>query len=159
MQNKILIAYYSQTGNTRRIAELIQRETHGIRYDIIPKQAYKSLYLGGGTRIKQERENEILPKLCLPLPNVQDCTLLFLGTPNWGNSLAHPVLAFLEQCDLTGTVIAPFCTHGGGGAGHIASDIQARCPQAQVLPVFETYGSGGPDAAEKLRIWIKGILK
>ena len=55
MQEKILIAYYSQSGNTRRIAELIQKETAGDSYEIIPEKSYKSLYLGGGTRIKKER--------------------------------------------------------------------------------------------------------
>ena len=43
MQEKILIAYYSQGGNTRRIAELIQRETAGDFYEIIPEKSYKRL--------------------------------------------------------------------------------------------------------------------
>lgn len=46
MQGKILIAYYSQSGNTRRIAELIRQQTGGELYEIVPMKAYKSLYLG-----------------------------------------------------------------------------------------------------------------
>jgi len=159
VQGKILIAYYSQGGNTRRIAELIQKETAGDFYEIIPEESYKSLYLGGGTRIKKERETGILPELRTSIPDIKDYDLIFLGTPNWGNSLSHPVLAFLKQCDLERKIIAPFCTHGGGGAGHIEQDIRSECLLAQVYPIFEIYGNGGSDAERKLKKWIGEILK
>ena len=56
-------------------------------------------------------------------------------------------------------LIAPFCTHGGGGAGHIEQDIRSECPLAQVYPIFEIYGNGGSDAERKLKNWIGEILK
>lgn len=157
MQGKILIAYYSQSGNTRRIAELIRQQTGGELYEIVPRKAYKSLYLGGGARIKKERENGELPELCTPLPEIGPYETVFIGTPNWGNSISHPVLAFLKQYDFAGKTIIPFCTHGGGGAGRIEADIKALCPHTQVGRIFDTYGNGGSGAERAVEKWIGGI--
>lgn len=71
MQKKVLIAFYSQSGNTKRIAELIQQQTGGELYEIVPMKAYKSLYLGGGIRIKKERESGVMPELHTPLPEIE----------------------------------------------------------------------------------------
>lgn len=158
MQTKILIAYYSQSGNTRRIAELIQHQTAGELYEIIPVKVYKSLYLGGGTRIKKERETGTLPELKLPLPNLAEYDVVFLGTPNWGNSLSHPVRAFLTQCNLAGKTVFPFCTHGGGGAGHIAGDMKKLCPDAMVQEIFEIYGDNSLTAKQTIQKWIGGRI-
>ena len=154
MKPKNLIVYYSQSGNTRRISELIQKQIGGEMYEIIPEKAYKSLYLGGGMRIKKERESGILPKLRTPLPDTKAYDLIFLGTPNWGNSLSHPVLAFLKQDNLAGKIVIPFCTHGGGGAGHIETDIKRYCPQANVQTIFETYGNGGFSVEKTIATWL-----
>ena len=157
MRTNILIAFYSQSGNTRRIAELIAQRTAGALYEITPETPYKSLYLGGGRRIKSERETGTLPALNMPLPDVSKYDTLFLGTPNWGNSLSHPVLAFVKQCDLSGKRIFPFCTHGGGGFGHIETDIRNLCPAAEVQGIFEIYGSGGAGAERAVQDWIGGL--
>lgn len=157
MQVNILIAFYSQSGNTRRIAELIAQQTAGTLYEITPEIPYKSLYLGGGQRIKSEREMGTLPALNMPLPDVSKYDTFFLGTPNWGNSLSHPVLAFMEQCDLSGKRIFPFCTHGGGGSGHIEMDLRKLCPAADVKEIFETYGDGGSAAEKAIKDWIGGL--
>lgn len=155
MQTNILIAFYSQSGNTRRIAELIAQQTAGPLYEISPETPYKSLYLGGGRRIKSERETETLPTLNMPLPDVSKYDTIFLGTPNWGNSLSHPVLAFVKQCDLSGKRIFPFCTHGG--SGHIETDIWNLCPAAEVQEIFSIYGNGGAGAERSVQNWIGGL--
>lgn len=157
MQKKILIAFYSQSGNTRRIAELIQQQTGSELFEIVPKKKYKSLYLGGGTRIKKERENGILPELRTPLPETAPYEAIFLGTPNWGNSLAHPLIAFIKQCDLSGKMLFPFCTHGGGGSGHIEADMKGLSTGADVQKIFSLYGNGGFGAAEAVKNWIGGL--
>ncbi|MCD8154788.1 MAG: flavodoxin [Clostridiales bacterium] len=157
MQENILIAFYSQSGNTRRIAELICQQTAGTLYEITPETPYKSLYLGGGRRIKSEREAGAFPALNMPLPDVPKYAAIFLGTPNWGNSLSHPVLSFIERCDLSGKRIFPFCTHGGGGSGHIEMDIRKLCPMADVQKIFEVYGNGGSNAERAVQDWIGGL--
>lgn len=156
MKEHILIAFYSQSGNTRQIAEMICQQTAGVLYEITPETPYKSLYLGGGRRIKSERETGTLPALNMPLPDVSKYETIFLGTPNWGNSLSHPVLAFVEQCDLSGKSIFPFCTHGGGGSGHIETDIRNLYPAAKVQGIFEIYRSGGAGAERAVQDWIGG---
>lgn len=157
MQKKVLIAFYSQSGNTKRIAELIQQQTGGELYEIVPMKAYKSLYLGGGIRIKKERESGVMPELHTPLPEIEPYEVVFLGTPNWGNSISHPLIAFMKQCNLSGKTVLPFCTHGGGGSGHIEEDMQALSPQAKIQKIFKVYGNGGARAGQAVSEWIGGI--
>lgn len=159
MDRKALVAYYSQSGNTQRIAEMIQHEVSGDLYEIVPEKAYKSLYLGGGTRIKKERENGILPKLSTPMQEIKPYEVIFLGTPNWGNSLSHPVIAFMNYYDFAGKIIVPFCTHGGGGAGHIEADIKTLCPQVQVTHILEIYGNGSFGTEANIKKWIGEFSK
>lgn len=113
MKKNILIAYYSQSGNTKRLAELIGQQTGGDVYEIV-----------------------------------------FLGTPNWGGSIAHPVLSFLKQCSLSGKTVFPFCTHGGGGADNIEADLKVVCPDAEIKKTFDIYGNGGASAMQKVENWI-----
>lgn len=158
MPNPILIVYYSQTGNTRRIAELIQQQTNGTIHEILPEVPYKSLYLGGGARVKRERQSENWPPLQSGVPDLTPYPVIFLGTPNWGNSISHPLWAFLNEADLTGKHIFPFCTHGGGGPGHIEADIRELAPGAEVQGMFEIYGNGGPNAKRIVAEWLAAIF-
>jgi flavodoxin len=153
MSRNILIVYYSQTGNTRIIADLIKGKTNGKLCEITPIEPYLSLQNGGEPRIRQERRDKTLPPI-QPIESIQKYNPIFLGTPNWGNSLSHPIRTFLSNNDLDEKAIYPFCTHGGSGLGRIAQDIASICPKARVLDCFETYGNGGSDIKEKVESWI-----
>lgn len=153
----VLIAFYSQTGNTRRIAELIQRQTGGTLCEIQAATPYKSLYLGGATRVKQERRDGTHPDILPVQADIDQFDTIFLGTPNWGNGITHPLMTFLDQHPLAGKTIYPFCTHGGGGLAHVPQDIQRYCPNATVGKSFDIYGSGGPRAEQEVSAWLKHL--
>ena len=157
LEKKILIAFYSQTGNTKRIAEIIARQTKGKILEIAAGEPYKSLYLGGAERVKQERSNGIHPRILPTECNVEQYDTVFLGTPNWGNGIAHPLMSFLDEHKFDGNTIYPFCTHGGGGLAHIAGDIHKFCPNAQVGKSYATYDDGGIDAEKTVQKWLKEI--
>lgn len=152
-----LILFYSQTGNTRHIAELIQKRTGGTLCEIKPEIPYKNLYLGGGTRVKQERRDGVHPAILPVQADVEDYDTIFLGTPNWGNGIAHPLMTFLDEHPLAGKVIYPFCTHGGGGLAHVASDIKKYCPDAEIGASFDTYGNGGSHAEREVAAWLEHL--
>ena len=63
----------------------------------------------------------------------------------------------MKQCNLSGKTVLPFCTHGGGGSGHIEEDMQALSPQAKIQKIFEVYGNGGARAGQAVSEWIGGI--
>ena len=64
-----------------------------------------------------------------------------------------PVFTFMDQYDLSGKVILPFVTHGGGGMSSCEDDIRAKFPKADVREGITAYGSSF--SVEDIRAWLK----
>ena len=79
---------------------------------------------------------------------------ILLGTPNWFNTLAPPVAAFLAANDFSGKTIAAFCTHGGGGLGRITGDVRKLGTGATMLSSLELYGRDAADAGRRIDAWL-----
>lgn len=155
--SNILIVFYSQTGNTKHIAEMIREQIGGVVKEVEAVTPYKSLYLGGTERIKKERREHTHPPI-LPLDlDESKFPIVFLGTPNWGNGISHPIMTLLDQYHFENATIYPFCTHGGGGIAHVASNISKCCPHAKIGKSFEIYGDGGRGAKEAVATWLKSL--
>ena len=129
-----LIAYYSHSGNTRRLAELIAHELGGTLLELVPETAYPADYRALVNQAMKELKAGFCPDLSTKLPDLNSYDTIFVGTPNWCGAAAPPVMTFLKRAALEGKLVVPFCTHGGGGAGHIFQDIEQLCPGAVVLP-------------------------
>ena len=147
---KSIVIYFSHSGNTRAIAQAIMdvRGINGI--EIIPKKAYPHEYVALEDYAHQEILRGDRPRIEPIDISLHDYDLIYLGTPTWWSAPAPVVLTFLEKFSDQATLIAPFCTHGGGGAGHIASDLQAK-----ILPIFASYGDHWTKVA--LTNWLKRI--
>ena len=61
----------------------------------------------------------------------------------------------LAAHDFTGKTILPFCTHGGGGMGHILKDVHKLASGAAVRDGLEVYEGGLTAAGEKTAAWLK----
>jgi len=134
---EILIVYYSRSGNTRKIADLIQQEVGGTLHEIQPEVPYPKSYSATTDQAKQEIRAGYKPALHSTLEQVESYDTILVGSPNWWRTIAPPVVTFLTEHDLSGKTIVPFCTHGGGGLGRIAQDIAKLCPKSTVLRSFE----------------------
>lgn len=143
---KSLIVYYSHSGTTRRLAELITRETGGDLLELVPETAYPQDYNTVVAQAKRELQSGHRPAPKTALPDLSAYDMVFVGTPNWWSSPAPPVLTFLEQADMKGATVAPFCTHGGGGSGHIRRDMEKASHGAAFLPELSIYGGSGKAA-------------
>jgi flavodoxin len=157
MAGQNLIVYYSRSGNTRKIADLIQQEVGGILHEIEPETLYPESYDATVDQAKREIQAGYKPALRSDLDSVEAYDTVFVGSPNWWNTIAPPVATFLSQHDLSGKRIVPFCTHGGGGLGRVAQDIARLCPESTVLRSFYTYGRGGVDAQARVSAWLGQI--
>ncbi|MDO4554093.1 MAG: flavodoxin [Lachnospiraceae bacterium] len=155
--SNILIVFYSQTGNTKHIAELISEQTGGVLKEVKAETPYKSLYLGGGNRVKKERSEQTHPPIIPIQLEESEFPIVFLGTPNWGNGISHPIMTLLDQYHFEHATIYPFCTHGGGGIAHVVSDIEKFCPQTKIGKSFDIYGDGGTSAKQAVATWIKSL--
>lgn len=141
MSDSILIAYYSWSGNTRNLAQKIHQITGGTIIEINPQVPYPGDYSMTVNQAKKEIRNGFRPAIDSSLDNIDAYNKIFIGSPNWCNTMAPPVAAFLAQHDFTGKTILPFCTHGGGGQGRIKNDIAGLCPDSIVTECLEMYGS------------------
>ena len=157
---KILIAYYSWSGNTRALAERIAARTGGDLFEIIPVRAYPSNYNACTSQAKREIQDGVMPDIVGSVPHAERYDLVFVGTPNWWSTMAPPVATFLQRHTFSpeATVI-PFCTHGGGGRARIFSDMGHLAPHVQ-SGGLAVYGSGSGDTEQEVADWLDrlGIL-
>ena len=155
MSKKSLVLFYSWSGNTRRIAQIIAEKTGADLRELQPETPYSQNYNAVLSQAKQEIQQKQYPAL-RPIDmdwNAYD--VVYLGTPNWWSSIAPPVSSFLHEVMPTDKTIIPFCTHGGGGEGHIAHDMRSYCIGCEVLPLLSIQGDGGKRAEAQVEQWLK----
>lgn len=157
LNKKALIAYFSWSGNTHRIASQIHQVVGGDIFKIQTKNNYPSNYKEVLTIGKQEIRSGATPELKEKLPGIEPYDYVFIGYPNWWNTFPAPVLSFLREYDFTGKTIIPFCTHGGGGNGHSFADVAKQCTSARVLPGFAINGYSARAATKEVSDWINNI--
>jgi flavodoxin len=153
----ILIAYYSHSGNTGKIAALIQKQVGGTLFSIEPETAYPQEYAKVVEQSRKEIPEGYKPPLKTKAPDIAAFDTVFVGSPNWLNTIAPPVATFLTENDLSGKKVAPFGTFGGGGIGKIAEDIAKLCPKSTVLEGTALSKDGGADAEASIAVWLKKI--
>ena len=154
MERNILVVYYSHSGNTQKIATLIQEKTGGTLCEIQPEVPYPSSYNAVVEQAKKEIQAGFRPALKTKIEHIESYDTIFVGSPNWWSTISPPIASFLEGYGLSGKTVVPFCTHGGGGAGRIESDIAKLCPQSTVTPALVIYGSGGGNAEAQVSAWL-----
>lgn len=150
---KPLVVYYSFSGGTRALAEMIARQTGADIRELVPQKPYAFDYNTASKEVRGEIARGYCPKLLAGAGPLGEYGTVFVGTPNWFKSMAPPVLSFLRRHDFSGKMVAPFCTHGGGGFGDIESRMAEECPGALMLPGLAATGAqDGPVAR-----WLESI--
>ena len=156
-QQKMLVAYFSHTGNTRAIAQMIKDATGADVFEIVPADPYPAAYGDVMARGRQELKDDIRPELKSEVPNLASYDVIFVGSPNWFNTIVPPVMTFLSGRDFSGKTVVPFVTHGGGGMGKSLQDLKRLAPGATVLQGRAFRGDAVADAGEDVRMWLRGL--
>lgn len=151
---KVLVAYYSYSGNTKAAAEKIQRITNADIFEIKPKTEYSKDYDTVVAKAKEENNIKYTPEL-IDNGNVKDYDIIFVGTPVWWYTMAAPVRTFLSKNNFDGKIIVPFCTHGGGGESSTYTDMQMIVPKAKVLKGYTTYQKSAN--SQEISNWINSL--
>jgi len=155
---KLLILFYSYSGNTRQIAKLVQQETGGDLCEIEIATPYTGSYNDVVDQGQREVNSGFTPKLKPVSADLKKYDTVILGTPVWWYTYAPAMRTLLQSSDFSGKVIYPFATNGGW-LGHTFADIAEACPTATVkagLNIrFDEDRLVTPEA-EILR-WVKGI--
>ncbi|MBP5563955.1 MAG: NAD(P)H-dependent oxidoreductase [Bacteroidales bacterium] len=132
----MLVLYYSQTGNTKAVAEEIANKLGADIEEITMEDPYDPDFQATIDRCLKEREQDILPTIHPVKADLANYDVIFLGYPVWFGTYAPPVITFLNGADLSGKKIVPFCTFGSGGLESSVKDLVAAEPNAEVLPGY-----------------------
>lgn len=154
---KVLIVYYSRTGNTRALAEQIRAATGGELVELEPVEAYPQDYQATVDRARQEQSSSRWPQLKNDFRTVASYDVILLGSPSWGSTIAPPARTFLLENDLSGKTVALFMTHGGSGLGRAPADVKALAPQATVADGLAVSGRRAHDARDEVASWLSKI--
>jgi flavodoxin len=156
-KGKILVAYFSWGGNTREIAKQIQEQTGGDLFEIVAAKPYSSDFNECVEQAKKEQQDNARPALTDKVKDMETYNVIFVGYPNWCGSMPMVLFTFLEQYDLSGKTIIPFCTHGSGHWGRSVEDLKQLCPKSTVLKGFATHGNKvkNQETKENVSKWLQ----
>lgn len=168
---KCLIAYFSRSGNnyfggkivnlpvgnTEVAAKMIQEVTGGDLFHIESVTLYPEDYTKATEVAKEELRDNARPELTGQVEAMDSYDVIFLGYPNWWGTMPMPVFTFLEEYDLSGKTIIPFCTHEGSGMGGSERDIAKLCPGAKLLNGLAIRGSRVKDAKRDIANWLEKV--
>ena len=112
------VIYFSATGTTKRVAELIKKATDGDLIEIVPKDKYTDADLNYGNddsrATKEQNDPSARPEIKNSI-NIDNYDVIFLGYPIWWGDVPKIILTFLDSNDLDSKIVIPFCTSGSTG--------------------------------------------
>ena len=152
---KILIAYYSHSGNTKAAAEKIKSLTGGDLLELKPVNDYPQDYNTVVNQAKLEKQNDVRPEL-VNVGNTAEYDVVFIGTPVgslFGICIAKRISELANNFE--GKIVAPFCTHGGGGASSTYTDIKNLAQGAEVKEGYTSYENSAN--IEEIGKWINSL--
>ena len=154
---KMLITYYSRTGNTREIANQIHERVGSEIIELQTVKSYPEDYEAVKKQAMQELNSGFKPELKTKVKEIGSYDVIFVGTPIWWGTIAAPVKSFLSQYDLSGKTIVPFCTHAGSRQGRSVTDISKLCPKSTILEGIAVWGRDAKTAQNEVSEWLKNI--
>ena len=158
--NKKLVVFFSYTGNTKKIAESIQKKLNCDILEIKPVKPYSTDYQ---TVVDDEQNNESSKKK----PEIQSIDKdlsqydeIIVGSPVWWYTFAPVIRTFLSENDLKGKIIKPFATNAGW-LGRTFQEIEKLCPDSKVEKgmniVFESYSDNLVTSPDEIDKWIEQL--
>lgn len=135
--SKKLVAYFSASGITAKVAETLAETTGADIFEIQPEVPYTKADLNWKdkkARSTIEMQNPASrPAIAAKRENMADYDTIFVGFPIWWYVAPTIINTFLESYDLTGKIIIPFATSGGSGMGKTNEKLMPSCPGAKLL--------------------------
>jgi putative NADPH-quinone reductase len=99
--------------------------------------------------LRDQRAN-VRPALKIHVSNMAQYDVILLGYPNWWTSIPAPIASFLDEYDLAGKTIIPFCSHGGGRFGQSLTAITKLEPSAKIGDALSVHYSGWSSLANAI---------
>jgi flavodoxin len=152
--NKTLVAYFSATGNTAKLARTLAAVVGGDLHKIEPKQAYTPADLDwhdSKSRSSVEMNNKSFrPEIANKVDGIEKYDTIYIGFPIWWGVAPTIVNTFLEQYDFKGKTIIPFATSGSSGMGNTNAELKVSCKGA-ILKNGKRFDANA--SAQELKKW------
>ena len=155
--SSVLIAYFSWSGNTEQVAQIIQQETGGDLFEIAPATAYTDDYNELLDIAQQEQSDNARPELAGQVENWEQYDTVFVGYPNWWSDAPMAVYTFLESYDWDGKTLVPFNTSASGGFGRSLSGLEESASGATILEGISFTERTLGDAQSEVTAWLDGL--
>ena len=155
--SRVLVAYFTRTGNTQVIARQIQRALRADLFEIEPAAAYPEDYEETVAQAVRERDSSYRPPLKASVANISSYEVVFLGFPIWGETAPPVIRSFLSQHDLSAKTLVPFITHGGYGQGRSMAVVREHAPRASVLNPFVLEADQERRTLTQVSRWLSGV--
>ena len=155
--SSVLIAYFSWSGNTEQVAQIIQQETGGDLFEITPATPYTDDYNELLDIAQQEQSDDARPELAGQVENWEQYDTIFVGYPNWWSDAPMAVYTFVESCDWDGKTLVPFNTSASGGFGRSLSGLEESASGAAILEGISFTERTLGDAQSEVAAWLDGL--
>lgn len=133
---KMLVVYYTQSSNTKTVAQEMATRLNADLAEIVPVVPYDGDFQATVERGKKELDEKSYPEIQPLTVDIANYDVVFLGYPIWFGTYAPPIFTWLDQVDLSGKKVVPFCTFGSGGLESSVMDLAKAEPKAEILPGY-----------------------
>lgn len=154
---KVLVVYFSHTGNTRTIAGYIHDTVKSDLVEIETVDTYTDDYDTLLAQIREEVATSYCPPITTKIEDIASYDVIFIGYPIWVETAAPPIRTFLTNHDLAGKTVVPFCTSGTSSAEASYQFVRNLCPQATVLEGIQIRRGTYDTAYERVAEWLQKI--
>lgn len=122
------VVFFSATGNTKAVAEVIATKTEADIYEIVPSEEYSDAdlnYNDNNCRANKEQNDDTSrPKISNDLSVTSDYDVIYLGYPIWWGTVPRIIQTYIEQYDLSDVTVYTFCTSGSSGIERSMQDLK-----------------------------------
>lgn len=158
--SKKLVAYFSASGVTAKVAETLSEAIGADLYEITPKVPYTKAdldWMDSNSRSSLEMKDlNSRPEIAGKRDNMAEYDVIYVGFPIWWYVAPTIINTFLESYDLTGKTIVTFATSGSSGMGKTNEVLKASCPNAKLVEGKVVKSTASKD---ELAMWAEGLLR
>lgn len=158
--SKSIVVYFSCTGNTKAVAEIIAEKQGADIYEIVPEQPYTDEDLDYGNRssrsTSEQNDSSSRPAISGSI-DLDGYDTVYVGYPIWWADMPRIMYTFFDTYDFSGKTIAPFCTSGGSGLSGTPRTIAELEPNASVTAGLHVSGYGTDNAYSDVEDWLAEI--
>lgn len=151
---KTLVAYFSASGQTAKLAKTLAGVTGGDLFEIVPETAYTAADLDWMDKKSRStiemKDPKSRPAIAGKVADMAQYDTVFVGFPIWWYQAPRIIETFLESYDFSGKTVIPFATSGGSGMGNTNAELAPSCKGA-MLKEGKRFSSSTKEA--ELKLW------